>query len=277
LAVGITAEFGEAAVTTADPAAAAFARRDGAGRALMQDTDAVTDAAAAMADRFQHGAALLVLAGGSRAADAAHVAVEFVHPVIMGKRALPALSLAEDPSAHGDLRGPLRLLGRPQDIALGISDAGLVGDGSGDRSVLDALTEARARGLLTVCLGGPAGCADHVLPPRSDDPRIVRELQVTTYHLLWELVHVLLENAVPAAAGPDGLRIEDGCPDGSCITCGDQAIEVTVLQLRDEAMALVDDGGEQQWISVALVEHAHPGDRLLVHAGEAIAVVGSGT
>ena len=70
-----------------------------------------------------------------------------------------------------------------------------------------------------------------------------------------------------------------GCDGDHCITCGDIAVEVTVLRLLDDDMALVavplEGGGTgQETVSVALVP-AGVGDTILVHASEAIAVVGS--
>ena len=66
-------------------------------------------------------------------------------------------------------------------------------------------------GLLTVALvGGDGGQIariaglDHVLVARSDDPRVVKEIQVTTYHVLWELVHVFCEQ--PGVLTPRVLR-----------------------------------------------------------------------
>jgi hydrogenase expression/formation protein HypC len=65
------------------------------------------------------------------------------------------------------------------------------------------------------------------------------------------------------------------CHDEVCITCSDQAVAVTVLRLLDDAMAEVSVGSTRtEEVSVALVT-AKPGDTILVHAGEAIAVVGS--
>ncbi len=68
---------------------------------------------------------------------------------------------------------------------------------------------------------------------------------------------------------------DDGsqCHDGVCITCSDTAVEVTVLRLLDDELAIVDGGQGEEEVSVALVS-AHAGDTILVHAGEAIAVVG---
>ncbi|MGD9526677.1 HypC/HybG/HupF family hydrogenase formation chaperone [Pseudonocardia sp.] len=68
----------------------------------------------------------------------------------------------------------------------------------------------------------------------------------------------------------------DPHPGDVCITCSDQALPFVVLELRDGALALVDTGaGTAEEVSVALVDAA-VGDTVLVHAGEAIAVVGSG-
>ena len=62
------------------------------------------------------------------------------------------------------------------------------------------------------------------------------------------------------------------CHDEVCITCSDSAMQVTVLELIDNALALVDTGRGIEKVSVALVTAA-VGDTILVHAGEAIAVV----
>ncbi len=65
------------------------------------------------------------------------------------------------------------------------------------------------------------------------------------------------------------------CHDDVCITCSDMAVEVTVLRLAGDRLAVVDTGRGEEEVSVALVT-AGPGDRILVHAGEAIAVLGGG-
>ncbi len=62
------------------------------------------------------------------------------------------------------------------------------------------------------------------------------------------------------------------CIGEVCITCSDTAVQVTVVRLLEDAMAVVDTGAGQETVSVALVS-AGPGDTILVHAGEAIAVV----
>ena len=63
------------------------------------------------------------------------------------------------------------------------------------------------------------------------------------------------------------------CHDDVCITCSDTAVEVTVVRLLGDALAVVDTGQGEEEVSVALVT-AQPGDKILVHAAEAIAVVG---
>ena len=63
------------------------------------------------------------------------------------------------------------------------------------------------------------------------------------------------------------------CHGDHCITCGDIAVEVTVLRLLPDSLAVVDNGqGAEEEVSVALVS-AEAGDTILVHASEAIAVV----
>jgi len=181
----------------------AFDRRVAAGTSLGADATVVATACEAMADRFLRGGTLLVFGAGKGAADAAHVAVEFVHPVIVGKRALPALSLAADAATLSGLAvadpdemfaAPMRLLGRPDDIALALSS-----DGS-EPAVRRALAVAHDAGLLTIALVGADGgpltddpAVDHLLAVHTSDPQVVKEVQVTAYHVLWELVHVFFD------------------------------------------------------------------------------------
>jgi D-sedoheptulose 7-phosphate isomerase len=181
-------------------------------RDLAEQAGAVATACHAMAERFHQGGKLVTFGTGGSSTDAQHVAVEFVHPVIVGKRALPAISLATDiatvtgVAARDGMAGvfahQVRYLAEPADIALGIS-----ADGNCP-SVLAGLRAARAQGLLTVGLAGADGGAmaagpvvDHLLLARSADPRIVKEMQVTTYHVLWELVHVFFEQPGLLAPG----------------------------------------------------------------------------
>jgi hydrogenase expression/formation protein HypC len=74
------------------------------------------------------------------------------------------------------------------------------------------------------------------------------------------------EDGVARSATPE-------CHDEVCITCSDQAVAVTVMRLLDDDLAVVDTGAGEEEVSVALVT-AGVGDTILVHAREAIAVVG---
>jgi D-sedoheptulose 7-phosphate isomerase len=198
-------------VTDGDEAGRLFGLRDEPMRHLAGQADAVAAACHAMAVRFHRGGKLVVFGTGGASTDAQHVAVEFVHPVIVGKRALPAISLTTDVAtvtgiAERDgvaaiFAHQIRFLADPADIALGIS-----ADGE-SASVLAGLEAAHELGLLTVALTGGGGgpiatskAVDHLLTAASTDPRVVKEMHVTTYHVLWELVHVFFEQ--PGVLGP---------------------------------------------------------------------------
>jgi D-sedoheptulose 7-phosphate isomerase len=137
-----------------------------------------------MAERFARGGRLIAL-GRSPAArsDARHVAVEFVHPVIVGKRALPALGLAGE---GGDLVAQLSLIAAADDIVMAF------GADEDDGESARALALAARRGCLTIAFA-TAGAAEEFLPP-SGDPYVRQELVETLYHVLWELVHVFFEH-----------------------------------------------------------------------------------
>ena len=137
-----------------------------------------------MAERFARGGRLLAVGSSPQArSDVRHVAVEFVHPVIVGKRALPAIGMTPD---AGPLAAQVELLAEPQDIAIGF------GEGRADDDLRAAVATARARGCLTVAFA-PTG-AEWELEPPATDPFVRQELAETMYHLLWELVHVFFEH-----------------------------------------------------------------------------------
>ncbi len=176
-------------------------QRDAAGTSLASDAACIAEAGYAMAQRFHAGGKLLVFGNGNASTDAAHLAVEFMHPVVVGKPALPAIALSNDVATVTGVAGrrgfaevyahQLRTMACPGDIALAISAEGNC------PNVYAGLFAARERGLLTVLLTGNTfadiGLADHLLVAHASDPAVVKEIHVTIYHLLWELVHVLLE------------------------------------------------------------------------------------
>ncbi len=140
----------------------------------------LAEACREMAGRFLHGGRLLAFGRGPYATDAQHVSVEFVHPVIVGKRALPALdlSLAFEPW--------LKTLVQPDDIVMGF------GPPEGDLEVWTALDKAHSRGAMTFALPGEAGA--YFCKPATADPFIHQELIEILYHTLWETVHVFFEH-----------------------------------------------------------------------------------
>jgi D-sedoheptulose 7-phosphate isomerase len=135
-----------------------------------------------MAERFARGGRLVAV-GRSPAArsDARHVAVEFVHPVIVGKRALPAIGITGE---GGELAHQVSLLAKGEDVVIAFE--------ASDGETAEALSVAVDRGCLTIAFA-PAG-AEWELEPPTDDPFVSQELIETLYHLLWELVHVFFEH-----------------------------------------------------------------------------------
>jgi D-sedoheptulose 7-phosphate isomerase len=113
-----------------------------------------------------------------------HVAVEFVHPVIVGKRALPAIGLVGEGSA---LALQARLLARPNDIVIAY------GADEAEWELGSTLAWARQQGCLTVSYAGGSG-AEWEFEAPSEDAFVRQELAETHYHVLWELVHVFFEH-----------------------------------------------------------------------------------
>jgi len=207
--------------------------------------DALAAAAVAMARRFASGATMWCLSP-AWPEHGRHLAVEFVHPVIVGKRALAARSV--DPADVTDLLG----LARSGDILALIGPVGPAADG--------LLRRARPRGLLTVALGprppSPSPSVDYVCTV--DEPDLI-----LAYHVLWELTHVVFEH-------PGLLKTGPATGPEACVTCSDQALPAEIRTLRPEgtAEALID--GRLQTVDVSLIDAARPGDVVLVHAGVAI-------
>ncbi len=140
-----------------------------------------------LAERFERGGRLFAFGVGGGVSDAQHVAVEFVHPVLVGKRALPAMSISAVTAA-----AELRTLGQGMDMVFCITDR------APDAALCATLQSAAGKGMLTLLLsaaGGPPGrMAEYHFAVPSDDPMITQETLETVYHVMWELVHVFLEN-----------------------------------------------------------------------------------
>ncbi|MDQ3319297.1 MAG: SIS domain-containing protein [Actinomycetota bacterium] len=189
-----------------------------------------------MAERFVRGGRLLAFgATPSALSDARHVAVEFVHPVIVGKRALPARAVAGEGS---ELVSRLDLVAEPEDIVIGF---GLDENGGGDSK---ALASARARGCLTIAFAGDPG-AEWVFEPPSADGFVRQELAETLYHVLWELVHVFFEHR-GLLEGRDAAPIHDtGASSFLYPFLGERetGLEDVVEDVRRSVLAKAEDVG----------------------------------
>ena len=223
--------------------------------------DLSADLAAAaldMARRFHDGATLWVISPQWEP-HAHHVAVEFVHPVIVGKRALPAVALTGP-----DLVATARISVRPGDLVVAVASAA-------DPDVRSIMRRAPAWGATSIWIGsGPrpdAGAADHVLWLDDPDPLVPATGRfVLLYHLLWELTHVCFEHPgllkTPAAE----------CTEDVCVTCSDEGrLAEVVLEPADATgQALVRTANGEEWVDATLLGEVRPNDLVLVHAGAAI-------
>jgi hypothetical protein len=223
------------------------------------DTELSADLAAAALDlarRFHDGATLWVISPQWEP-HAHHVAVEFVHPVIMGKRALPSVALVEpDPVAQA------RVASQPGDLLLAVAAAD-------EPAVVDAMRRAPAWGALTLWIGSgprpPAGAANHILWVDSEDPMVPATGRfVLMYHLLWELTHVCFEH-------PGLLKPEEGA-EHVCVTCSDEGRlgEIVLPPADATGRALVRTAQGEEFVDVTLLGKVEPNDLVLVHAGAAI-------
>ncbi|MFP5299003.1 MAG: SIS domain-containing protein [Actinomycetota bacterium] len=242
--------------TDLDPVVAGYLEREAVVRSFFTaEADRIARLSRDLATRFLAGGRLLAFGSGAAATDAQHVSVEFVHPVIVGKRALPAIALPNDAAsmsafwtAEGDgyFERHLRIVGRPQDVVLGIAH-----DEPGTEAIMRTLRAARPLHMLSIALGGGSEPyddegVDHVFRVPSADPFVVQEVQETLYHVLWELVHVFFEHDVSqdAAAGDSGFLypfLEGGPADSDRVLADVAASAVAkandVVGLRQASMS----------------------------------------
>jgi D-sedoheptulose 7-phosphate isomerase len=179
---------------------------------FQTEAGAILAAAHTVAACYRAGGKLLVMGNGGSSCDAAHVAVEFLHPVTAGRPSLAALDLASDVAmltAVGNDVGyehvfvrQLIAHGRHGDCLLGLSTSG------NSKSLLVAFHKARELGITTIGLTGGTGGAmataglDHCLVVPTDSIHRIQEGHVVTYHILWDLVHTLLADARGSAGAP---------------------------------------------------------------------------
>jgi D-sedoheptulose 7-phosphate isomerase len=170
-------------------------------RFVEENAEALEKCVRVLAARFQSGGRLLVLGNGGSACDAQHIAVEFLHPVIEKRKALPAMALTNDVATLTAIGNDtdfsrvfvdqLELLARPQDAVLGISTSGA------SANVNRALKRAREMGLITIGFAGRDGgrmpeLCDHCFTVKSWSIHRVQEAHTLLLHLLWDYVHVAM-------------------------------------------------------------------------------------
>ncbi len=172
-------------------------------RFFTSQAAAIVAAAKCVADVYRRGGRLFAMGNGGSSCDAAHIAVEFLHPVTAGRPALPATNLGADLamiSAVGNDIGydqvfarQLIALGKPGDGVIGVSTSG------NSANLIAAFAKAREMGVATIGLTGgdggkmkSSGLVDHCLVVPSTSIHRIQECHVACYHILWDLAHTLL-------------------------------------------------------------------------------------
>ncbi|HEY7912135.1 MAG TPA: SIS domain-containing protein [Blastocatellia bacterium] len=176
-------------------------------RFFEQNKDVILEASLAMARSFHSGHKMLVCGNGGSATDAQHVAVEFMHPVTVGRKALPAICLSNDMAMVTAVANDVGFkdvftrqiiaLGTQGDILLAISTSG------NSENLLNAFETARRMKLVTIAYAGDdggkmaemraSGLLDFCMTVPTSSIHRIQETHVTLYHIMWDLVHTFLQ------------------------------------------------------------------------------------
>jgi D-sedoheptulose 7-phosphate isomerase len=174
-------------------------------RFFDENKETILQASLAMARAFHRRRKLLVCGNGGSATDAEHIATEFMHPIIVGRRALPAISLTNDAATMTAVANDVSFadvfsrqiiaLGKTGDVLLGVSTSG------NSENLLRAFETAKRMGLITIGYAGgdggrmsASGAVDYRLTIPTASVHRAQETQVTLYHLMWDMVHQFLEH-----------------------------------------------------------------------------------
>ncbi|MEW6126057.1 MAG: SIS domain-containing protein [Acidobacteriota bacterium] len=175
---------------------------------FANNQDAILAASLALAKAFYHGRKLLVCGNGGSATDAEHIAVEFMHPITVGRKALPAICLnndmamvtavANDVGFADVFARQLIALGKPGDVLLGLSTSG------NSENLLHAFLTARRLKLITMAFAGgdggrvaalrEEGLLNYCLTVPTSSIHRIQETHVALYHVMWDMVHTFLEH-----------------------------------------------------------------------------------
>lgn len=176
-------------------------------RFFDENKDGILEASRLLARAFQSGRKLLVCGNGGSATDAQHVAVEFMHPITVGRKALPAICLnndmamvtavANDVSFADVFVRQLIALGKKGDVLIAISTSG------NSENLLHAFETARKIGISTIGFAGDEGGKMEELRERglidfcftvpTSSIHRIQESHVTLYHIMWDMVHEFLQ------------------------------------------------------------------------------------
>jgi len=171
-----------------------------------ENAEQVVEVAQAIANVYRRNGRLLVMGNGGSSCDAAHIVVEFLHPITAGRPALTAINLVADTAMMtgvGNDVGFQHIFVR-QLIAQARKDDGLIGISTSGNSenLIAAFQKAKGMGMVTLGLSGndggamkSCGSVDHCLVVATDSIHRIQETHVAIYHILWDLVHTLLSDS----------------------------------------------------------------------------------
>lgn len=233
------------------------------GAATDEPFDPLARAALTLARRVAAGGTLFS-AAPAWPWHARHVAVEFVHPVVVGARAVDAVAVpAEDPV------GWLRPLARRCDVLV------LVANGA-DATARRLAARAALWGVTSIWLAvgdlPPRGAAHHVVPLARDPAASASGRAVLGYHLLWELSQLCFEHPGLLGAPPSSTASDVACGGDHCVTCSDEGRVAEVRTVVGTTARCTTEQGEED-VDLGVLGGAAPGDLVLVHAGVALQVV----
>ncbi len=177
-------------------------------RFFEANKDVILDASLAIARSFNRGGKLLVCGNGGSATDAQHISVEFMHPITVGRKALPAICLTNDIAMVTAVSNDISFadvfsrqviaLGREGDVILGLSTSG------NSENIVRAFETARRMKLATIGYAGgdggkmaamhAAGALDFCLTVPTPSIHRIQESHVALYHTTWDIVHTFLEH-----------------------------------------------------------------------------------
>ena len=175
---------------------------------FADNRDAILSASLRMAKAFHRGGKLLVCGNGGSATDAQHIAVEFMHPITVGRKALPAICLTNDMAMMTAVANDVGFadvftrqiiaLGNEGDVLLAISTSG------NSKNLMHAFDTARRMRMTTIGFAGSnggemaelaaGGLLDFCLTVPTASIHRIQETHVALYHIMWDMVHTFLQN-----------------------------------------------------------------------------------